>query len=81
MSQSKIKKPNNKYSEMGIGERTNKGEPVPGKFDKVICSQAGQGSAPNTEIGEPGEPGPMSPEQKEQLDKKQDSTLGGKSKL
>lgn len=39
LSQSSIKKPDNKYSEMGIGERTNKGKPVPGETLRVVVSQ------------------------------------------
>ncbi|CCG84273.1 protein of unknown function [Taphrina deformans PYCC 5710] len=68
LTQSKIQKPDNKYSEMGVGERTKKGEPAPGQGAKIT-----------QEIGEPSEPSDMSPEQKEQLGG-QEPTSSGKSK-
>lgn len=36
LSQSKMPKPDNKYSEMGIGERTKKGEPAPGQSSTTL---------------------------------------------
>ena len=66
-SEAKMGKPAGyKHADSGVGERTKRGEPVPG-----------QGAAPPFEIGEPSEPSGMSPEEKKQL-QGEEPTFSGK---
>lgn len=85
LSQSKIEKPDSEHAAMGIGERTKKGAPAPGKLCPsclvtLANGMTGQGSAPKMEIGEPSEPSEMSPEEKKQL-QGSDPTFAGKETM